>query len=315
MARVKKSSRTTSKKTTKKPVVRSDETAKNAQLAAPLPSAWRLTRRTIATLKQHRVVLGGVLLVYGILQLVLVQGVLASNFVEIRQAIEDAVSPVWGGTATSALVLSYLVANVGQADTAEASMYQLLLWVVGSLAFIWCLRHLFANTHAIRIRDGYYQGMYPLIPFILVLLVIGLQLIPAGIGTWVYAAVMTNGIAVTLVEQLAWLAACVLLVAVSIYLVCASFFALYIVTLPQMTPIKALRSASGIVKKRRWEILRKLLFLGFLVVLLLAVVMLPIISFVPVLAPAVFYGLGVMFVGAFHTYGYILYRELIKEDG
>src|SRR5690606_28518012 len=118
---------------------------------------------------------------------------------------------------------------------------QMLLLLIASLAIIWALR----KTHGdvkVRARDAFYQGMYPLIPFILVLLVIGLQLLPLLLGSSLYSLVTTNGIAVHAIEQTAWLLLFGGLSLLSLYMLSSSLFALYIVTLPNMTPMKALRS-------------------------------------------------------------------------
>ena len=54
-------------------------------------------------------------------------------------------------------------------------------------------------------------------------------------------------------------------------------FALYIVTLPDMTPMKALRSARELVRYRRWTVLRKVLFLPLMLLVVAAIIMVPII--------------------------------------
>ena len=45
-----------------------------------------------------------------------------------------------------------------------------------------------------RVRDAYYRGMFPLVPFVLVLALIGLQLLPLVIGATLYNIAVTNGI-------------------------------------------------------------------------------------------------------------------------
>ncbi len=50
-----------------------------------------------------------------------------------------------------------------------------------------------------------------------------------------------------------------LLAMLTLIYVKSSLFALYIVTLPDMTPMKALRSARELARYRRWTVLRKIL--------------------------------------------------------
>ena len=89
--------------------------------------------------------------------------------------------------------------------------------------------------------------MYPLIPFILVLLVCCLQLLPLIIGSSLYSLVVSNGIAVQPIEKFVWALLFASLALLSLYMITSSLFALYISTLPDMTPMKALRSARELV--------------------------------------------------------------------
>jgi len=155
--------------------------------------------------------------------------------------------------------------------------------------------------------------MYPLASFTLVLLMIGIQLIPLALGTALYSTVITNGIAVHAYEQIIWLLIFLALAAWSIYLVLASTFALYIVTLPDMTPLKALRSAKQLVKGHRLNIFRKGLWLTLLVLFIGALIMLPIILWATPLTAVVFFLLGLVVIAVVHTYLYSIYRGLLNE--
>lgn len=245
---------------------------------------------------------------YGLVQFILVQGALAGNFTELKNAIDTSI----GGIGGNVTLLSYMFGSIGQTSSAESSVYQSILFIIGSLAFIWALRQLTAGK-SIRIRDAYYRGMYPLIPFILVVLVIGLQTLPILVGAWLYSLVIENGIAVSLVGQFLWLAIFFGFVLVSLYMICSSVFALYIATLPDMTPVKALRSARKLVLHRRWSVARKIILLFVGLFMLAGLIMLPLIMVVPVLAPLVFYTGTVVAMGFTHTYIYNIYRELLEE--
>ena len=96
-------------------------------------------------------------------------------------------------------------------------------------------------------------------------------------------------------------------------MISSSIFALYIVTLPDMTPLKALRSARQLVRHRRWTVLRKILFLPILLIVVAAIVMLPIIIWTPPLAQWIFFVLTMFAIAAVHAYAYALYRELLDE--
>jgi len=187
-----------------------------------------------------------------------------------------------------------------------------MLLIIVSLATIWALRQVY-NNNAIRVRDSFYKGVYPLVPFILVLLVIGLQLLPLLIGGTLYSIVISSGIAVGLLQELLWALLFLGFALISLYLLSSSLFALYIVTLPEMTPFKALRSARDLVRHRRWLVLRKILFLPLILLILAAVILVPLLVIVTPIASWIFLLLSLASLVVVHSYGYALYRELLNE--
>ena len=84
-------------------------------------------------------------------------------------------------------------------------------------------------------------------------------------------------------------------------------------TLPDMTPLAALRSAKGVVRYRRWTILRKILWLPMVLLIITAIIMLPVIAFVASLAQWVLFFLSMTGLVVVNVYMYILYRELLNE--
>ncbi|HVV26290.1 MAG TPA: hypothetical protein VHC21_04670 [Candidatus Saccharimonadales bacterium] len=295
------------------PAAKSIKQPPRLKRAVRLPSAWRLARSAWQLLWRHKKLFFGITLVYGLLNLVLVQGLASSTDVtSLKNTLDHAFHGHFASLASGASVFAVLVTSAGNGSSQTAGAYQLFLGVITSLAVIWTLRQVLAGS-IVRIRDAYYQGMYPLIPFILVLLVIGLELIPLLIGSGLYSVVITNGIATNAPEKILFAAIFAALAAVSIYLIISSIFALYIVTLPDMTPLKALRSARQLVKGRRWSLLRKILFLPVVLLLAAAIIMVPIIIFLTALAQWVFFLLTMFALVAVHAYMYITYRELLNE--
>ncbi len=278
-----------------------------------LPNVWRLTRAATLTLWRHRKLFIGITLVYGLLNLILVQGFSGGTDVSsLKSELSQIFHGHFGSLASGLSVFVVLVGSAGNGSSATAGAYQLFLALIVSLAVIWALRQVLAGA-ALRIRDAYYRGMAPLIPFVLVLLVIAVQLIPLLIGSALYSTVITNGIAVYFIEKVIWLAVFILLALVSLYLLSSSLFALYIVTLPDMTPLRALRSARELVRHRRWTVLRKILALPIILLAVAAIIMLPIIVWLTPLSRWVFFVLTMFVLTAVHTYMYTLYRELLNE--
>jgi hypothetical protein len=278
-----------------------------------LPNVWRLTKIASQTLWQHKGLFIGITLVYGLLNVLLAQGLSGGTDVStLKNTLNQVFTGHLGGLASGLSIFVVLVGSAGNNSSPTAGAYQLFLALIASLAIIWALRQVLADAR-IRIRDSYYRGMYPLIPFILVLMVVGLQLIPLLIGSSLYSLVTTNGIAVLFVEKLVWALLFAVLALLSLYMISSSVFALYIVTLPDMTPLKALRSARELVRYRRWTCLRKILALPFILLIVAAIIMLPIIIWLTPLAQYVFFLLTMFSLVGIHAYMYTLYRELLNE--
>jgi len=291
----------------------SKKTAAKLTQYPSLPNVLQLTKTTTQMLWSNKAVLGGIALIYGLLSILLVQGLAATtDVVSVKQQLNQVFTGNLGSIASSFSVFMILVGSAGSGSSQSAGVYQFFLGLIASLAIIWALRQLYSNV-TIRIRDAYYRGMTPLVPFVLVLLVVGLQLLPMLIGSSIYSTVISNGIAVTAIEKLLWLALFLGLTAVSLYFISSSVIALYIATLPDMTPLKALRSAKELVKNRRWLVIRKLLFLPVALLVAAAVIMLPVIAIIPIIAPWLFFVLTMLALVVIHTYIYTLYRELIRE--
>ncbi len=278
-----------------------------------LPSIFRIIRLTALTIWEHRGLFIGLTIVYGLLNLVLVQGLASHTDINALKSQLDKVSSGGLSSIFSGLsVFTVLLGSAGNGSSQTAGAYQLFLDLIVSLAIIWSLRQVMAG-HNISVKDAYYRGMYPLIPFVLVLIVIGIQLIPLLIGSLLYSTVINNGIAIAFIEKFIFILIFAVLALTSLYLISSSLFALYIVTLPDMTPIKALKSARKLVRYRRWTVLRKILALPVILVIVAAIIMLPIILIITPVAQWVFFLLTMFALVAVHSYMYILYRELLNE--
>ena len=279
----------------------------------PLPAGWRLLGKALGTLKKHWKIFLFISLLYGLLNLTLVHGF--SPLADI-DSFKNSLESLFegdnnsGGFSDNVSLLAHTV-NAGSSPSGEAGgVYQVLLLVIFSLASIWALRQALANAK-FKILDSLYKSSYPLIPFILILFVISLQLLPLLLGSWLYSTLTVNGIAVTVLEKVVWGLLCLSLVMLSLYMICSSLFALYIVTLPSMTPMKALRSARQLVRHRRWEVLRKIMFLPLALIIIGAIIFLPLVSIAPTAVEWVFLALSMFILVIVHGYMYTLYRELL----
>lgn len=279
----------------------------------PLPKARRILTVSVRNLSKNTAAIAGVTAAYTLGVVILVRGLApAENFLIIQALLDQVFSGFAGKIQSAVIQLSTLFSGSGNTQTANGSVYQAILLVICSLALIWVLRQGQAKT-AVTTKQAFYKGMYPLIPFLLVVLIVGLQLLPFSLGAYLFNSFFAGDIAVRLWEKLLVIAAFAGLMYWSLRMVTSSVFALYIVTLPDMTPLQAIRSAKGLVSGRRLEIWRKFLLLPIVIVVGTSVLLMPFILFLTPLVVWVFFLLSSVWFPLVHTYLYTLYRELLNE--
>lgn len=276
--------------------------------AQTLPAAPKILLAAVKVVLRNWKPFLGIIAIYGVLMVVLVRGLSDStSLADLKQLLDGA-----GGeqAMTGAVLFVYLLGTSGGGNGDLSGMYQVVLTLIASLALIWTLRHAHAGKK-VRVRDGFYFGMYPLVPFLLVFGVVLLQLLPFALGSFLFGTVHTSPVVVGGLEMVLWAALYFLLTLVSLYFLASSLMALYIVCLPNMQPMAALRSARQLVRGRRWQLIRKILFLPLVLLVLAALVMIPLIIFAAPIAAWVFFILSMIGLLLIHSYMYTLYRELL----
>ncbi|HSW66096.1 MAG TPA: hypothetical protein VLI54_03085 [Bacillota bacterium] len=295
----------------KQPKYQSFKMQRRIKPTGTLPSAYRIFGGAVKVLFKHWRVFLGMVLIYGVLNLVLVRGFSGSaNLTDIKNTLDGALKGDWSQAASGGLLFVYLLGSAGNSASATAGAYQLILTLITSVAFIWTLREVYQDNK-VRVRDGFYVGVFPMVPFMVVLVTIGLQLLPAAAGIYAYGLVTSNGVAASGLEQVLWAVAMAVLILLSLYMICSSLFALYIVCLPGMTPLHALRSARKLVAARRWMVMRKIIFLPVALVVISGIVTIPFILYATPAAPWVIFGLTMLLLPLIHSYLYRLYRALL----
>ncbi len=304
-------SSTTHARRLRSPVYKSFRRSQKIKHPAVLPGSFTIFKKSLQPLVHNWRLFLTITLIYGALSVILVRGLGGSlDLSGLKSSLKSGFSGNYASLLTGVTLFSYLVGSAGSSANPAGGAYQTALVIIMSLVVIWTLRQLLAG-HIVRARDGFYRGTYPLIQFILVLLVIGLQLLPLAIGSWLYSTVVTNAIAVTGLEKFTWALLAFGLALLSLYMICSSIFGLYIVTLPDMTPMKALRSARELVRYRRWTVLRKILFLPLALVIIGGLFMIPLILIVTAAAEWIFFLLSMFTLVVVHAYMYTLYREML----
>ena len=295
-----------------KPKYKTFRLHKRIKHSAPkIPSWWHLLRMSWALMIANKKAILVFAVIYGLLNLLLVRGFSSPVNIEgLKESFSEIIGEESSGLASGFTAFGLLINASTQGSSEVAQVYQTFLLIIASLALIWLFRQQQAGNK-VTMKMAFYRGMYPLIPFTLVLIVTGLQLIPALIGNFLFTTVIDGGLAVGGLEQTMWLLFFVMTLLLSLYMISSSTIALYIVTLPEMTPMMALRKARELVLYRRFAVLFRAVAIILVIFALLFVIVLPVIFFAPVLAEWMFFAITVLGIPLVIGYMFSLYRELL----
>lgn len=274
----------------------------------PLPNIKSLFKDPIKLIFNNKKTFFSLTLIYATLNFVFIKG-FGSNFdlMQTRQQLIDYFGNDAKSWSTSTALFQHLVSG---GSSSSSSSYQFFILIVFILALVWLCRELFAGNKP-KIKDAFYKGMYPLIPFLLVLFVISLQMLPMTIGGFLFGTVLANGLAVTTLEKTLWFIVFIVLVLLSIYMLISSFFGLIISTLHDVTPMQALRSARDIVLHRRLGITARIVSLLIVEMLLITGIFLPIVIIIPFVAELLFLIFSSFLIVVNVVYIYNFYRKLL----
>lgn len=279
----------------------------------PLPprnkisSVTKLLRQAFALLGKDWRTFGGISLVYAVGVFIFVKSFSVSSSITDTETLSGVqASGVFDETFTK---LSTLFADASASISAASGVYQIIISTICVLALIWAFRQLLSHEKA-GVKSSFYQGMTPLVKYLLVLAMIGVQLIPVALGSYLFSIIIGSGM---FFGWELWAAGFVfvLLALWSMRLVTHSIFALFITTLPDMTPLKSLQSAKKMVYRRRLTLWRKLLGAVLYFALVTLLVMLPFVIWLPAAASWVLFILTVLAVPYGQAYLYVLYREIL----
>lgn len=224
------------------------------------------------------------LIIMVLLNVVLVGLMSESTYTEFQKVLDQTSSELSNGDignfAKAGLLLISTVTTGGLSGSSSeaAVVFAVLIFLVIWLTTIFLLRHLLAN-HKVKLRDGLYNAMTPLLSTLVIALVILVELIPIFILIIVYsAAVQTEFLATPFYALLFFLFA-VAMILISGYLLPSSLVALVAVTAPGLYPFKALGVASDLMAGRRIKFIIRLIALIIALAIIWVVVMLPLILF------------------------------------
>ena len=133
--------------------------------------------------------------------------------------------------------------------------------------------------HKVKLRDGLYNAMTPLISTFVVFVVALIQCIPIFLLIIAYSAAVQTDFLATPFYALVFFIFAVVMIVISGYLLSSSLIALVAVSAPGLYPMKALRTASDLMMGRRIRFILRLIALIIVLALMWVIVMLPLILF------------------------------------
>ena len=204
-------------------------------------------------------------------------------------------------------------------------VYAILIFIVAWLTTIYLTRHRLAG-HKVRLRDGFYNAMTPLISSLLIVLMIMMELIPIIIVVVVYSAAVTTNFLSTPFYAFLFFIFAALMITLSAFLIAESFMALFAVSVPGIYPMEALRISTDLMAGRKIKFLIRLIYLVLALIVIWTIIMLPTIladlwvkehvewmTGIPVV-PFVLMVMTVFSIIYMTIYCYLFYRRILDYD-
>lgn len=185
-----------------------------------------------------------------------------------------------GAVAKAGLLLISTVTTGGLSggSSEAAAVFGVLIFLMIWLTTIYLLRHVFAG-HKIKLRDGLYNGMSPLVSTLMVFVVAIIQCVPIFVLIIVYSAAVQTNFLATPFYALVFFVFAALMLLLSGYLLSSTLMALVAVTAPGLYPMEALRTASNLMAGRRVKFILRIISLIIMLACMWVIVMVPIIVF------------------------------------
>ena len=206
------------------------------------------------------------------------------NYVQFQNILDETSAKLADGDignfAKAGLLLISTVTTGGlSGDSSEAAMvFGVLIFLIIWLVTIFLLRHILAG-HKVKLRDGLYNAMTPLISTFVVFIVALIQCIPIFLLMIVLSAAIQTEFLSTPFYALLFFIFAALMILISGYLLSSSLIALIAISAPGLYPLKALNTASDLMMGRRVKFIIRLIALIIALVIVWLIVMMPLILF------------------------------------
>lgn len=248
-----------------------------------VPGLLSHTMQTFKTIFKHWKLFVPLILLIVLLNVFLVGLMSEESYVQFQNTIDTTSKNLSVGEigtfARSGLLLLSTITTGGlsQGMTEVQQVFAVLLFIITWLTTIYLLRHLLAGQQ-VKLRDGLYNALAPLLSSLVVALVIFLQAIPIMIVIITYSAAVSTDFLSTPFYALIYFIFAALLTLLSVYLISGSVIALVAVSAPGLYPMRALHTASDLIAGRRVRLIIRLFYLMITLVIVWIFVMLPLIA-------------------------------------
>ena len=214
---------------------------------------------------------------------ILFVGLMSENtYTNVQTVIEEGTtelygSPVEGLPKAGLILISSIVTGGLSGETGGASgAFLIIIFLILWLTTIYLLRFRLAKRE-VKLRDGLYNAMTPLISTFMVFLVAAIQCIPIAILAITYSAAIQTELFTNVFYGFLYVVFAALMILLSGYLLSSTLIALIAVSAPGLYPLKALQSATELMQSRRIRFVIRLIALVFVIILTWLIVMIPLI--------------------------------------
>lgn len=270
-----------------------------------------LLRYTFSFFKKHIKVFAWFALLYSIVQYTV--SFLFATSIDVSAAREQ-IQEVLGGNVPAyslAYGLSNFVASSVQSRSGEAiGVYQNIITIFFVLALIWSIRQLMAERK-VSFKQVFYSSQYPFLQFVMMFIIVGITFVPLMVSGFLYNIMISQGLAVSALEQVVWVLVCVLLALLSFHVLVPAIFGLFVVTLSEVSPFSAYASSWKLLEGRRFSTMLKILLGSVVFIMLGAILMMLGSYFLTFASEAIFYLVTFICTILYIIYSYKVYRELL----
>ena len=204
------------------------------------------------------------------------ENTLADVRANVEQTNKDVADGKIGTVGKAGLTLLGIISTGGLTTMNDAQIViAVLLFTIIWLVTIYLARHLLAGHQEIKMRDGFYSALSPLVSTLVVGLIIFLEAVPIMLTIIVFQVALTTEFLSTPFYALLFFMFATLMITLSLYLLSSSFFAIIVVSAPGLYPLTAVRMAKNLIMGRRLRFLIRVFYLVIIVALLYLLLLMP----------------------------------------